>query len=246
MQVLHFGLGRSRRLGCPCRQAAVSGPIHQPTARLLRVEARRTMPRSRRACPCDAVLHVVNRGNDRRTLFAADDDYRAFLGLTSWASAATGLRLLGYVVMPNHWHLVVWPASADQLSTFMLRLTGSHAAIVRERTSTRGAGHVYQGRYWARVITTELSYLRTLRYVEANPVRAKLVTRGEDWPWSSAHERANEHRLLSDGPVSLPPLSDWLEIVAVPLTTEQAATIRARRPRAGIAAVWPGEAGFGQ
>lgn len=197
------------------------------------------MPRARRVCPLDAVLHVVNRGNDRRTLFADDGDYRAFLGLMSWASAATNLRLLGYVVMPNHWHLVVWPDAPAQLSSFMLRLTGAHAAIVRGRTSTRGTGHVYQGRYWSRVVTNELQYLRTLRYVEANPVRAGLVERSEQWRWSSAFERMTEQRLICDGPVTLPPLRDWLLLVDVPLTSEQSKEVRAKRPRSGLAATWP-------
>lgn len=197
------------------------------------------MPRARRACPVDAVLHVVNRGNDRRTLFADEDDYRAFLGLMSWASSTTSMRLLGYVVMPNHWHLIVWPDTPAQLSSFMLRLTGAHAAIVRERTSTRGAGHVYQGRYWARVVADELNYLRTLRYVEANPVRARLVDRGEQWRWSSAFERVTEELLICPGPVTLPRLSDWLALVAVPLTAEQTRGVRAKRPRAGLASIWP-------
>ena len=105
------------------------------------------MPRARRACPLDAVLHVVNRGNDRRTLFAGDDDYRAFLRLMLCALSATSLRVLAYVLMPNHWHLVVWPETPAQLSSFMLRLTGAHAAIVRSLTATQGSGHVYQGRY---------------------------------------------------------------------------------------------------
>jgi putative transposase len=197
------------------------------------------MPRARRVCLADAVLHVVNRGNDRRTLFASDGDYRAFLGLMSWASSATNLRLLGYVVMPNHWHLVVWPDAPAQLASFMLRLTGAHAAIVRERTSTRGTGHVYQGRYWARVVTNELNYLRTLRYVEANPVRARLVERGEHWRWSSAFERVTERRMICDGPVPLPPPRDWLTLVAVPLTPEQSDEVKAKRSRSGIAAIWP-------
>lgn len=197
------------------------------------------MPRARRTVCADAVLHVVNRGNDRRTLFTGEGDYRSFLGLMSWAASATDLRLLGYVVMPNHWHLVVWPETPKQLSSFMLRLTGAHAAIVRERTATRGTGHVYQSRYWARVITNELSYLRTLRYVEANPVRAGLVERAEQWQWSSAFERVGEPRLICGGPVTLPSLADWLTLVAVPLTPEQADDVRTKRPRLGIAAEWP-------
>lgn len=200
------------------------------------------MPRTRRVCPADAVLHVVNRGNDRRTLFANESDYRAFVGLMSWASSAAGMRLLGYVVMPNHWHLVVWPDTPAQLSNFMLRLTGAHAAIVRERTSTRGTGHVYQGRYWARVVTDELNYLRTLRYVEANPVRARLVERGEQWRWSSAFERLTEPRLIGDGPVTLPPLHEWLALVAVPLSPEQASEVMAKRRRSALATASPAEA----
>ena len=201
------------------------------------------MPRGHRPCLSDAVLHIVNRGNDRRQLYRGSADYEAFLGLLSWASARTRLRIVGYVVMPNHWHLVVWPESGAQLSKFAQRLTSAHAAILRRQTSTSGTGHVYQGRYWARVVTTDLQYLRTLRYVEANPVRAGLVPKAELWRWSSVQERLGAACILSGGPVAIPPLTDWLTLVNVPLAPEQSDEIRAQRPRSGIARLWPGPGG---
>lgn len=192
------------------------------------------MSSTRRQFSDDSVVHVINRGNDRRLLFAGDADYAAFVGLLSWAASRTNLRVLGYAVMPNHWHLVLWPESASQLSNFLQRVTSAHAAIFRRRSGTTGTGHVYQGRYRARLIGTDLHYFNVLRYVEANPVRAGLVDRAEEWRWSSAWERTTALRLLSDGPLQLPPIDDWLQIVNQPLTPAQADAVRARRPRSGV------------
>ena len=198
------------------------------------------MPRPRNGVHHRTVVHAVNRGNDRRTLFFNDSDYRAFLGLLTWASTRASLPLLGYVVMPNHWHLVVWPNDSSHLSQFMHRLTGSHAAILRKQTGTTGTGHIYQDRYRARLVTSELQYVRTLRYVEANPVRAGLVDRAEHWRWSSLRERTERRWLVSEGPARLPPLTTWLALVNVPLEPRHTAALDARRPRLGIARLWPG------
>lgn len=194
------------------------------------------MSGSHRQFPDDSVVHVINRGNERRLLFAGDEDYAAFVGLLSWASARTDLRVVGYALMPNHWHLVLWPESIAQLSNFLQRLTSAHAAIFRRRSGTTGTGHVYQGRYRARLIGADLHYFHVLRYVEANPVRARLVERAEGWRWSSAWERTTSPRILSEGPVPLPSIEDWLELVNRPLTSTQADAVRARRPRRGIGA----------
>ena len=81
------------------------------------------MPRALRSYNDDAVLHVVNRGNDRRRLFANDRDYATFIGLLAWAQDRAALRVLAYALMPNHWHLVVWPRSPSELSQFMRDVT---------------------------------------------------------------------------------------------------------------------------
>ncbi len=187
------------------------------------------MTRPRPQFPANTILHVVNRGNERRELFTSADDYRRFLGLLEYTQQWVQLRLVAYALMPNHWHLVAWPASAAELSQFMHRLCWRHAAELRTRTSTVGNGHVYQGRYRASAISSSRHYFRVMRYVEANALRAGLVSRAEDWPWSSLQERLREPRLICDGPERLPDLDRWLDEVNRPMTPEEISEARWRR-----------------
>lgn len=171
------------------------------------------MARRLRAFEPDSVVHVVNRGNERRRLFAGPRDYANFLGLVDHAAGRVPIRLLGYALMPNHWHFVLWPRDVAELSQFLHHLTTSHAARIRCSTGTVGGGHVYQGRYRSTVISQDIRYVRTVRYVEANPLRANLVRRAEDWPWSSLIERIRVVRRIVDGPVELPGSNEWLTFV---------------------------------
>jgi putative transposase len=175
------------------------------------------MPRTRRRFVPNTVLHLVNRGNERRTLFREERDYDSFLGLAERTLHKSPLRILAYAVMPNHWHFVVWPDGHDDVSQFMHRLTFLHAAFFRSRSGTAGNGHVYQGRFRAFDVAHDVRYLRTLRYVEANPVRAGLVGRAEQWRWTSLAERLSQPRLIVDGPVGLPPLEGWRDLVNEPV-----------------------------
>jgi putative transposase len=192
------------------------------------------MPRISRNAVGHSIVHVVNRGNDRRRLFAFRGDYDVFMGILAATQRREGLRLLGYVVMPNHWHLVAWPESVQQLSRFMQRVTSAHAAIVRTHSHSTGHGHVYQGRYHATVVGTDGQLVRTLRYVEANPVRAGLVARAEFWRWSSIDERLGACRLITDPPTPLPPVETWLGLVNTPLSADDRPDAP-RRPRLGVA-----------
>ena len=198
------------------------------------------MPRALRSYHDDAVLHVVNRGNDRRRLFANDRDYATFIGLLTWAQDRAALRVLAYALMPNHWHLVVWPRSPSELSQFMRDVTGAHAAILRTESGTKGAGHVYQDRYHAFVVDSEVRYYRTLRYVESNPVRAGLVLRAQQWRWSSLQERLWDRRLISDGPAPLPPPDHWAALVNAVLAPEELSSLRPKRARQGVGTLWTG------
>lgn len=179
--------------------------------------------------PPDTVLHIVNRGVERRELFASPADYRRFLWLLRNTQQWVPLRLLAYALMPNHWHLVAWPTSGGELSQFMHRLCGQHAAELRTRTSTAGNGHVYQGRYRAHVVRDRTHYFRVMRYVEANPLRAGLVTRAEEWAWSSLRERLRDPLLITAGPEPLPAPTVWLEEVNRPMTPDEVAETRWRR-----------------
>ncbi len=174
------------------------------------------MPRAARAFPPHSVLHVVNRGNDRRALFGEPQDYEAFLYLIERTLRQIPLRILAYALMPNHWHFVAWPAQPEELTRFMQRVTSMHSARIRRLSNTIGLGHVYQGRFRSFPIEQDDHYFRALRYVEANPLRARLVDRAERWPWSSLRERVTRPRLIVDGPMPLPPAASWLELVNLP------------------------------
>lgn len=99
------------------------------------------------------------------------------------------MRVLSYCVMPNHWHLVLWPERERAISQFMAWLTTTHALRWRWQHGTVGEGAVYQGRYKAIPVQCDRHFLTLCRYVERNPVRAGLVARTDSWPWSSAHPR---------------------------------------------------------
>jgi putative transposase len=115
--------------------------------------------------------------------------------------------------MVNHWHLLLWPKRDGDLSRFLQRVTGTHASRFRCETNTRGQGAVYQSRFREVGVIDLVQFLRVCRYIERNPVEAKLVQQAEAWQWSSAAQRAGAHTDLpmDDGPMPLP--SDWLAIV---------------------------------
>ena len=119
-----------------------------------------------------------------------------------------GMRILAYVLMPNHWHLVLHPRNDGDLGAFMHRLSNAHTRKVHARTNTNGSGHLYQGRYKSFLIDSENYLLAVVKYVERNAVRAKLVRNCEDWQWGSAWRRifgtAKQKKLLGEMPAHLP------------------------------------------
>ena len=109
------------------------------------------------------------------------------------------MRLLGWCVMPNHWHLLAWPREDGALGRFMQRLTVTHARRWQEHTRRVGEGHVYQGRYKSFPVQSDEHFLTVLRYVERNALRAGLVDRAEDWRWGSLWSWANRRKAREDG-----------------------------------------------
>ena len=141
------------------------------------------MPRSARALPGGLCYHVINRGNGRARVFHGEADYREFLKLMAAACERLPLRLLAYCLMPNHVHFVLWPQEDGEVSRWMQWLMTTQ---VRRHHRRHGSdGHLWQGRFKAFPIQRDAHLLSVLRYVERNPLRAGLVARAEDWPWSS-------------------------------------------------------------
>jgi putative transposase len=115
--------------------------------------------------------------------------------------------------MPNHWHLLLWPEHDGDLSPFLHWITAMHAQQFRKATNTVGQGAVYQSRFEAVGVTDLIHLLNVWRYVERNPVKARLVDRPEEWKWSSAaHVLGGPQELTLDvAPISRP--SEWLAII---------------------------------
>jgi len=171
------------------------------------------MPRRTQAGSAGLIFHVTNRGVRRLRLFDDVDDYRVFVGCVSEALERVPLDLYAFCVMPNHFHLIVRPTADADLTHFMRLMTLRHSKRWHRRRGSRGGGAVYQGRYRAFPIETERYFYAACRYVEANPLRAKLVQRAEDWPWSSFHQRVKNCQLLRLSTWPILPPADWADRV---------------------------------
>ena len=166
------------------------------------------MARSARVDIGDHVYHVINRAVGRLTIFKTVDDYRLFLTLLKEAKEMTDMRILSYVVMPNHWHVQLYPKDDGDMGLFMHWLTNTHTRRVHALTKSTGTGPLYQGRYKSFLIENDIHLLTVLKYIERNPVRAKLVKKAEGWQWGSAYIRIHgtpkQKQLLAESPVNLP------------------------------------------
>jgi putative transposase len=161
----------------------------------------------------------------RQQLFFDQGDYEAFERVLTEALNRIPVPLLAYCVMPNHWHLVVHPSNG-QLPRFMHWLTATHAKRWHLAHGTLGTGPVYQNRYGAVPVQTETHLLRLLRYVERNPLRARLVPRAEYWRWGSLWRRCNSCHDLPLAPWPIPQPANWPDIVNEPQTDTDLGEIR--------------------
>jgi REP-associated tyrosine transposase len=147
----------------------------------------------------------MNRAARRLPLFDGDEDYAAFLRVLRDAQDRIPLRLLCYALMRNHWHLVLWPAQDEELPRFMAWLTSTHSRRWHLKRGSVGSGTIYQGRYKAIAVKDDGHFLVVCRYVERNPVKARLVAHATDWPWGSGSVVSGPMRpQLAEWPVSRP------------------------------------------
>ena len=127
--------------------------------------------------------HVTQRGNARQVILANDSDRLAYLDLLRKYAELYGLSLLGYCLMSNHVHLIAVPPTAEALAQTLKHTHGRYASYWNARQSS--TGHLWQGRFYSCPLD-EPHLWAALRYVELNPVRARLVTEAPQWRWSSA------------------------------------------------------------
>jgi putative transposase len=185
------------------------------------------MPRVARAVVDGGCYHVLNRGNARSEIFHKPADFEAFLRVVGEAQHRYPVDLLAWCLMSNHWHLILRPRKAAALAEFMRWVGVTHVRRYQEHYQQRGGGHLYQGRFKSFLIQSDEHFLTVCRYVEANPLRARLVRRAENWAWSSLGYDPGEHAPLvvcADWPVDRP--RDWAALVNRALPEAQADAIR--------------------
>jgi len=169
------------------------------------------MPRKARSFQGNTVYHVMNRAAARAEIFRKEADYAAFERTLEEAHARIPLRILSYVIMPNHFHLVLWPARGDgqNLSEFMRWLQVTHVQRWHAHYHSSGTGALYQGRFKAFPVQGGFAHFqypgKVCRYVERNPLRAGLVREAQAWRWGSLWRR------LSGTPEQRALLAAWPE-----------------------------------
>lgn len=197
------------------------------------------MPRVARIAPGGFIYHVLNRGVGKMTLFRSRKDFQSFQRCLAETQKQMPMRILGYCVMSNHWHLLLWPQRDGDLARFMLRLTIRHVRRWLEYREQVGTGHVYQGRYKSFVVQDDGHLATVCRYVERNPVRAGMARSCRDWPWSSAGQEGLPPELR----VPLTEFArlrgrDWIDWVDRPQTTAEEQAVRdcvkQNRPFGGV------------
>lgn len=129
-----------------------------------------------------ALYHVTSRGDRREDIYEDDSDRLRFLDTLEHVCKTYNWVCHSYCLMTNHYHLVVETVEGN-LSQGMRHLNGFYSQAYNRRH--KKIGHVFQGRYKAILVEKESYLLELCRYVELNPVRARMVHKAGDWPWSS-------------------------------------------------------------
>ncbi len=142
------------------------------------------MPRVARNIISDIPYHVIHRGNNRQKIFFNDGDYRYFLSLIEEAKKKYGCRLYAYVLMPNHFHLILEsPQSSEHLAKYVKLLAQKHSQHINK--GYKRTGTLWEGKFKSSPMSKDNYLLACSRYIEMNPVRAHIVKDPKDYVWSS-------------------------------------------------------------
>jgi putative transposase len=169
--------------------------------------------------------HITQRGNRRLQTFFSDDDYLEYLSLVKQWYPHFGVQVWGYCLMPNHVHLIAVPPREEALARAIGEVHRRYTRYVNFRQEWRG--HLWQGRFGSFAMD-ERYLLACIRYIEMNPVRARLVQHPVEWRWSSAREHLDGRE---DGIVNVAALhdivgTDWASLLRQEVTDHEIATLR--------------------
>jgi putative transposase len=132
----------------------------------------------------NAYYHVMVRGNNKEIIFRDRADYTQFIYGISEARKKESVKIVGFALMPNHVHFIIWAKDGKALSKFMHRIQTRYGGYYNSRYRGR-VGHVFQGRFKSIIVAEDAYLLQLSRYIHLNPVEAHLVAKPEQYPWSS-------------------------------------------------------------
>jgi len=175
--------------------------------------------------------HMTQRGNRRQQTFFSDADYDAYIDLMAKWCDHYGIDVWAYCLMPNHVHLIAVPQTQDAIRLAIGEAHRRYSRFINFREGWRG--HLWQGRF-ASYVMDKPYLLACARYIENNPVRAKLVCKPENWVWSSAgaHIKGENDRLVKVEPLLKMIENNWSDFLSPALTKENAELLR-RHERTG-------------
>ena len=153
------------------------------------------MPRKPRHYLAGMPCHIVQRGNNRSVCFFSEDDYHAYLEYLHDACQRYAVELHAYVLMTNHTHLLMTPQCREGISRVMQSLGRRYVQSINHRYGRSGT--LWEGRHKSSLVQADGYLLSCYRYIELNPVRARMVAHPVDYRWSSY--RANAHGLIDKG-----------------------------------------------
>jgi len=173
---------------------------------------RKSMPRIARVVIPDCPHHVIQRGNRRLNVFFSDEDKGFYLTLLKRQMIKRGISIWAYCLMDNHVHLIAVPKAKDSFAKGIGEAHMKYTHVINTREDWKG--YLWQGRFITYPLDEGYLY-SAVRYVERNPVRAKIVANAGDYPWSSAraHIDGEKHPLLSPCPLEKN-ITDWSDYLA--------------------------------
>jgi len=158
------------------------------------------MPRPPRQLLDNGCYHLIARGNNRQFLFTAEEAFHYFLDCLARAKTRYPAKLYHYCLMSNHLHLLLEIATGRDLPKFMQFVLQGYGRWYQHQVGH--SGHVWQGRYKSPLVAKDSYFLEAGRYIERNPLRARLVTELKDYRWSSypCYAYGIENRLVDEDP----------------------------------------------
>ena len=186
------------------------------------------MPRIARVVAIKYPHHITQRGNYRQKIFSDDADRKKYLSLLKNESRRYGLIILAYCLMPNHVHFIGVPEKEDSMAKTFKYAHMKYSQYYNKRTHTQG--HLFQGRFFSSLMD-ELYTIACARYIERNPVRAKMTETPTSWRWSSAKTHCKQDEYDELGVNKLFGYIEydqqgWKKFIELPDDTEELIQIR--------------------